>query len=254
MDLEDKILLIQTASSQEEAFERYNNIMCGYGYDSNVYSLANDHPSLGLKALHGFVGTYPKDWIAHYNEQSYISVDPVMDTILKTTAPFFWDQAAERFLNSSRYSDEDKKRGIDMMNMAQDAGVCDGIGIGFISPLGEVSGVGLAKSRPDKTKNYEDLAQIYLLTSFFQDKFRSFFDMPQVPDMTQRELEILHWAAEGKSDGDIADIIGISAPTVRYHWKNLFEKLEVNSRWLAIIKAMRLQVITPQLIRSPYQG
>ena len=42
-----------------------------------------------------------------------------------------------------------------------------------------------------------------------------------------REEEILLWASEGKSDEDIADILTINVNTVRFHWKNIFEKLMI---------------------------
>jgi DNA-binding CsgD family transcriptional regulator len=254
MDLESKVSLIQSATSQQEAFDRFNQIMGEFGYTRNVYSLVNDHPSLNLKARHGFIGTYPQDWINHYHENSYYSIDPVMLWAMKYTTPFFWNDAIKDFQNSEEFSEETKIRSLNIKHLAEDAGVCDGVAIGFRSHTGEIAGVGLAKERPDDKKNYEELAEIYLLSSYLHETFRGFMEKPHVPVLTVREKEVLLWASEGKSDGDIADILGISAPTVRYHWNNMFVKLQVNNRWLAIIKAVRLEIISIHTIRSPYQS
>ena len=63
--------------------------------------------------------------------------------------------------------------------------------------------------------------------------------------LTEREREILSWAAEGKSDAVIADIIGISHATIRFHLNNIFRKLQANERTLATVKAIRLGLIFP---------
>jgi DNA-binding CsgD family transcriptional regulator len=43
----------------------------------------------------------------------------------------------------------------------------------------------------------------------------------------------------------IADILMIKHSTVRFHIKNIFHKLEVNERTLAVVKAIKLGLITP---------
>ena len=70
--------------------------------------------------------------------------------------------------------------------------------------------------------------------------------------LSAREKEILSWAAEGKTDDEISQILTISSNTVRFHWKNIFEKLDANGRIYAVTKAIRLDLISPALI-SPYQ-
>lgn len=57
--------------------------------------------------------------------------------------------------------------------------------------------------------------------------------------LSQRESEVLKALTEGLSDKAIADRLFISIPTVRFHLKNIYAKLHVNSRSEAVIKAMR---------------
>ena len=52
--------------------------------------------------------------------------------------------------------------------------------------------------------------------------------------LTKRELEILSSLAAGRTNKEIAAEKGVSTNTVKYHIKNLFEKLSVTNRGQAI--------------------
>ncbi len=56
-----------------------------------------------------------------------------------------------------------------------------------------------------------------------------------------RELEVLRLAAKGKRNKEIAKDLGISERTVKAHLKNIFYKLEVESRTEAILLALKAQ-------------
>lgn len=53
---------------------------------------------------------------------------------------------------------------------------------------------------------------------------------------TMRETEILEWLAKGFVTKEIADRLGVSYDTVRYHLKHIYDKLHVHSRTEAVIK------------------
>lgn len=52
--------------------------------------------------------------------------------------------------------------------------------------------------------------------------------------LSDRQMEILRWAAQGKSNGDIAEIIGQKKRTVEYHMKEIIKKLGVSSKLQAV--------------------
>ncbi len=58
--------------------------------------------------------------------------------------------------------------------------------------------------------------------------------------LTRREAEVLHWVAQGKSNGDIATIVKVSPRTVAKHVEHIFFKLNVESRTAAVAEARRL--------------
>ena len=58
--------------------------------------------------------------------------------------------------------------------------------------------------------------------------------------LTPRETEVLSWLAKGKTNRDIADILGMSHRTVNKHLEHVFEKLGVETRSAAAAIAGRL--------------
>jgi DNA-binding NarL/FixJ family response regulator len=65
---------------------------------------------------------------------------------------------------------------------------------------------------------------------------------PEV-QLTDREQEILKELATGKSYKDIGDSIYLSEDGVRYHIRNIYQKLHVNSRSQAVAKGMKQKLI-----------
>jgi len=61
--------------------------------------------------------------------------------------------------------------------------------------------------------------------------------------LSRRERDCLIWIAQGKSSWDIGMILNISGNTVNYHVKNAMRKLGTTSRTVAVVKAIRLNLI-----------
>jgi len=59
-------------------------------------------------------------------------------------------------------------------------------------------------------------------------------------DLTPREAEILLWVAQGKSNAEIAIITQASEKTVKNHLTHVFEKLGVESRNAATVRALEV--------------
>lgn len=55
--------------------------------------------------------------------------------------------------------------------------------------------------------------------------------------LTPREAEVLSWVAQGKTNREIGMILGSSARTVQKHLEHIFQKIGVESRTAAILKA-----------------
>ena len=57
--------------------------------------------------------------------------------------------------------------------------------------------------------------------------------------LTPKEREILHWAVEGKTVGEISRIRSISQATVKFHLRNIYGKLQVTNRVQAVNEAVK---------------
>ncbi len=58
-------------------------------------------------------------------------------------------------------------------------------------------------------------------------------------ELTDREREVLGWVSAGKSNAQIAQIVGASLRTVAKHLERIYEKLGVESRTAAAMRAVR---------------
>ena len=65
-----------------------------------------------------------------------------------------------------------------------------------------------------------------------------------VPNLGEREREVLRLTADGLSAPDIADVLGIGTTTVKTHLQRVYRKLEVSDRAAMVAKALRLGLLT----------
>jgi transcriptional regulator EpsA len=60
--------------------------------------------------------------------------------------------------------------------------------------------------------------------------------------LTVREAEVLNWVEQGKSNGEIAQILSISHLTVKNHMQKILRKLDVHNRAQAVARGMRMNL------------
>lgn len=73
----------------------------------------------------------------------------------------------------------------------------------------------------------------------FKPDFSSFEPLLQL-GLTPRVAEVLLWVAQGKTNSDIATILGISESTVKKHMLEVFDKLGVETRSAATLRALEV--------------
>jgi DNA-binding CsgD family transcriptional regulator len=67
--------------------------------------------------------------------------------------------------------------------------------------------------------------------------------------LTSREAEVLSWVAQGKTNPEIAQILGLSRRTVDHHLERIYGKLGVETRTAAALRAVEVIQQSPR--RSP---
>jgi DNA-binding CsgD family transcriptional regulator len=61
---------------------------------------------------------------------------------------------------------------------------------------------------------------------------------PYNPSISRRESEVLRWMAHGKSNADIATILGLAPATIDTFVRRIFTKLKVNDRISAVLAGL----------------
>ncbi|MCB1094704.1 MAG: response regulator transcription factor [Verrucomicrobiae bacterium] len=74
----------------------------------------------------------------------------------------------------------------------------------------------------------------------FNPDFSSHEPLIHALGVTPREAEVLLWVAQGKSNGDVALILGMSEKTVKQHMSNIFTKLGLENRNAAAMRAVEV--------------
>ncbi len=97
--------------------------------------------------------------------------------------------------------------------------------------------------KPVEREDLLDAVQARLQRHVQQQTFQPRFDDAAPLErlgISPREAEVLLWMAQGKSNGDIATICGISLGTVKKHTNHIFEKIGVEGRTAATLRALEV--------------
>jgi len=64
-------------------------------------------------------------------------------------------------------------------------------------------------------------------------------DQPAKPSLTTRELEVLQLIVHGKSNKEIAAVLGLSANTISVHRANIMQSLDIHNTAELVVYAIR---------------
>lgn len=178
---------------------------------------------------------FPGEWADRYNGCGYVTRDPIVERLQVDRAPFTWKDA----YSSSAHAD----------NVALIDGEAREFGLrgGFVVPvtLLDSSLAAISFGGADSDFSPEDRSMLVFLANCAVGatlKMRSRSKRP-LEVLSPRENECLLWAADGKTDWEIATILGISKPTVTKHIVSAREKLGAETKAHAIAVALRQKII-----------
>ncbi len=237
--LHDYITTIKTVDNFEEAIKTFNDAITNYGFDYYIFSQANISEIPATLNHKYYNTTFPPEWQQRYVEQEYFSVDPIHLKLIKSQDPFYWSEYMQTISPSTSQ--------MLMMHDAQKYGLMDGLAASYLRQGGDSYFISIAKQEMITDYDPALLSALYLLSSYLVTAYeKSETAKTTSTTLTTKEQNIINLAAIGKTDLDIATISHISVNTVRYHWKNIFKKLETNNRVFAVIRAINSGLITPE--------
>lgn len=187
------------------------------------------------------LATYPMDWMAHYFVKNYTEADPIMQGM--TLFPKYGLDGAVCNLTQDALLDD---AGRDFLNDAESRGLGDlHIAVCSVNPFGFR---GITVFTFDTDKDIEnvilDHSQLVCASSRIHNAIFSRRDEGAFSQiLTKREAECLFWAAQGKTDGEISQILKVKRWTVISYIQNAKRKLGCYNRTSAVVSAVVLGLI-----------
>jgi LuxR family transcriptional regulator len=219
---ENTLFEILTGVSQKLGFE-----YCAYGLR---VPLPMSRPEFLL------LNNYPKNWQKRYYENDYLKIDPTVHHGLHSLQPIVWEDHV--FSTQQDFWEEAQSFGLHF---------------GWAQSCRDVRGVAgmlsLARSNEPLLENElrkKDIGLSWLsqtahiaMSHILLNKASPVADIY----LTEREITVLQWSADGKTSSEISEILGISDRTVSYHIRNAIGKLGANNKVAATVKAAILGLL-----------
>ncbi len=173
-------------------------------------------------------------WMRHYRAGLY-KIDPLPMLALDYPNAFFWpDDLESRALTSqqSRYLALAARHGLDR-----------GIGIACYGPHGRAGFFGGVWTRPERPSDAVMFAIHQIGQTSFQRYCLVMREGLEFEPLSARELEVLAWMCQGKSNPDMAVILGVSRSSIDQYIRRIFAKLDVTDRTAACVRAFSLGLV-----------
>jgi DNA-binding CsgD family transcriptional regulator len=186
----------------------------------------------GFKEFNSVINvSYSNDWLYTYGKRGYASVDPVLQSLLSSFKTQVWKQTYDK-------SSSPKQR--EFIEEARSVGLTNGITTGMLErERGFATFFSFAGGDANGTQRFTGLLE-YLLPSVHRVLIANTHTplLNRVKGLSPREMTVLLWMKEGKTNWEIAQIVGVTERTVRFHVEGIFMKLDASSRTQAVALAM----------------
>lgn len=204
----------------------------GFDYFAVVHHIRFGRPSTDKVRL----SNYPLEWLAKIREDEHFQ-EPVLKAAERTSSGFLWSQV-EQFAPLSPAQRQ-------YMNRAVRYGLAEGFTVPNHIPGETFGSCHFAVSRPDRLPR-ENLPAVLALGSIAFEKARQIVRDNRQPSeqfvipapLTDRQRDCLIFAAQGKSDSVIAQLLDIRPRTVNEHIEAAKRRYSVATRSQLIVRAL----------------
>jgi LuxR family transcriptional regulator, quorum-sensing system regulator BjaR1 len=202
--------------------------------------LASTFPSMGSNGRqqlgHVLLNCWPAEWLSRYVSRGYVFSDPAAARARSALTPFFWSE-----LDPIAQDDPVGRR---VMDEAGEFNLKNGFTTAQVTLDGQQVGFSLAGRHLEiraETSGMLSLIASYATARAIALKQEKVPDGPIV--LSAREREALQWAAEGKADWEIGEVMSISEHGADKHMRAVRAKLGVINRTQAVAEALRRGLI-----------
>lgn len=204
------------------------------GFEYCAYGLRMPFPVSNPKTM--LLNNYTEAWKARYASQNYLAVDPTVSNATRSTAPVVWSDSLFASTN-------------DFWQDARSHGLHAGLAQSAFDARGAVGMLTLARSNEDisaREMEHVALRLAWLVQAVHEQGVRMLSPQLQPQQdiaLTSREIEVLRWTADGKTSGEVGQIMAISERTVNFHITNVLAKLGVVNKTAGVVKAAMLRLL-----------
>lgn len=236
--LYEAMLQVLNAETVEQLKEETQRVVELLGFKQYMYLLSqqDDIQKDGFRLFS--VATYPKEWLERYTQMDYHLVDPTARHILKHHYPLPW--------RNSTFSEAKANK---MYEEAKQYGISAGVTCPVVTHQKNLAGLGYSKPGDADQLFEESVASLpygHLLSCYLHEAVIRLLDIqpkPRRAELSAREIQCLNLAAQGYADAAIAWRLGINVRTIRFHLKNVRDKLSASTRVQMISRAIELNII-----------
>ena len=171
-------------------------------------------------------------WKSEVLDRDQLKDSPLENLARRRMAPFFWSDVEEL----TRLTKTEQA----YMRRLRKTHPNDGLLIHVHGPQGAAAVVKLGFGPETPALSKGDLFILHSAAQTAHLRYSVMMENVIARDvgLSPREIEVLEWIATGKSNGVIAEILGISPHTVDTIVRRIFSKLEVNDRTTAAIRGL----------------
>ncbi len=228
---ENQFQALQSIQSDQQLFQTILSFSKELGFDLCAYGLRMPLPLANPKIL--TFNNYPTAWQAQYQAKNYVAVDPTVQHAMRSLQPILW---TDDLFSPAR----------DLWEEARSFGLRYGWAQSIRDFNGVVGMLTLARSNDPITEIELDAKQ-FKMASLTQIAHLGMSQclapklMPEVNvKLSNREIDVLRWTADGKTSSEISRILNIAERTVNFHIHNVVTKLNATNKTSAAIKAAML--------------
>ena len=180
-----------------------------------------------------FVTTYPSAWIEEALEAQHYLYDPIHAACSKTPSGFAWDRLGDFIKLSGRQRT--------ILDRARDHGLVSGYTMPMRMP-GEPEAIFSVAREASHALSTDDGLTVRLLGSVAYDRARELTPNPTkfpAVSLSPRQIDCLALVAQGKSDWEIGQILGLSGDTVHEYVESARRRYGVRRRAQLVLRAVR---------------
>lgn len=175
------------------------------------------------------------DWVMNYVNKNHQHNDPVVRASISQTLPLVW---GPDFMAGERSTGEEE-----MMADAYEWGLRHGITVVVRSSTGTLGLLSLTALDPVPDPDGTLIHLFHMIAIHLHEHTQARLGGKDIQPviLARRELDVLMWSAEGKTAGEIADILNITTRTVNAHIASAMQKLGVYSKTHAVARFLTLK-------------